>query len=92
METANEINAELSQLCQQYVGRIEELLDQPAYNLIVNLSPGAGEQDFWFIEIFPRTNRAAGFEIGTDIWINPVPPETAARRLRGKESAPKVKQ
>ena len=78
----SQVNAELSMLCRQYVRKLEELLDDPAYNLLVNLSPGKSDQDYWFVEIFPRTNRAAGFEIGTDVWINPVPPETAAKRLR----------
>jgi UDPglucose--hexose-1-phosphate uridylyltransferase len=32
--------------------------------------------------LFPRLTRAAGFEWGTDIWVNPVSPESAARRLR----------
>lgn len=30
---------------------------------------------------FSRLNRMAGYEIGTDIWVNPVPPEMAAKRL-----------
>lgn len=82
-ECSDNLNAELARLCQSYVERLEELLDHPAYNLLVNLGPKDESHDFWFVEIFPRTNRAAGFEIGTDVWVNPVSPETAARRLRG---------
>ena len=82
-DSCSSFNAELAELCREYVNRLEDLIDMPAYNLIVNRSSQDQERDFWFVEIFPRTNRAAGFELGTDVWVNPVPPKTAAIRLRG---------
>lgn len=36
----------------------------------------------WHIEIIPRLTVAAGFELGTGVYINPVPPELAASVLR----------
>jgi UDPglucose--hexose-1-phosphate uridylyltransferase len=36
----------------------------------------------WHIEIIPRITRVAGFEWGTGFYINPVPPEDAAKYLR----------
>lgn len=81
-QCSNELNAELALLCKNYVERLEQLLNHPAYNLLVNLGPRNEQHDFWFVEIFPRTNRAAGFELGTDVWVNPVAPETAVKRLR----------
>lgn len=75
-------NNELAELCRGYVGKLEGLMDNPAYNLLLNLSPNRyRDGEHWFIEIFPRLNRMAGFELGTDVWVNPVPPELAARRL-----------
>ena len=77
-----EMRRELSELCCDYVRRLENLLDSPAYNFLVNFAPvQQGEHEHWFVEIFPRLNRMAGYEIGTNIWVNPVPPETAAKRL-----------
>ena len=75
-------NAELAALCRTYIKKLEHLMESPAYNWLLNLMPhDDGHPDHWFIEIFPRLNRMAGYEIGTDIWVNPVPPETAAKRL-----------
>ena len=38
----------------------------------------------WHLEIVPRLNAIAGFEIGLGAYINPVFPEEAARFLRGE--------
>ena len=83
VQNSEQTNTELATLCRSYVERLEKLLDQPAYNLLVNSTPTSQPHDFWFVEIFPRTTRAAGFELGTDVWVNPVSPETAAKRLKG---------
>lgn len=83
VQSSTQANLELANLCRSYVGGLERLIDEPAYNLLVNLSPNSQPRDFWFVEIFPRTTRAAGFELGSDVWVNPVPPETAAKRLKG---------
>ena len=73
---------ELSQLCRSMVEQLEVLLDQPAYNLLLHNAPfHAADYDHWYIELFPRLTCSAGFEWGTDIWVNPVSPEAAARRL-----------
>lgn len=74
---------ELAELCQDAVKRIEAVLDRPAYNLILHqASFGFDGPDHWYVEIFPRLTRLAGFEWGTDVWVNPVSPETAAKKLR----------
>jgi UDPglucose--hexose-1-phosphate uridylyltransferase len=36
----------------------------------------------WHIELVPRLTRIAGFEWGTGFYMNPTPPEDAARFLR----------
>jgi UDPglucose--hexose-1-phosphate uridylyltransferase len=35
----------------------------------------------WHVEITPRLTKVAGFEWGSGFYINPVPPEDAARFL-----------
>jgi UDPglucose--hexose-1-phosphate uridylyltransferase len=35
----------------------------------------------WHLELFPRTTRLAGLELGAGVYIDPVAPETAAREL-----------
>jgi len=36
----------------------------------------------WHIEITPRITQVAGFEWGSGFYINPTPPEEAAKYLR----------
>jgi UDPglucose--hexose-1-phosphate uridylyltransferase len=78
-----EMRDELAEHCQALIQTMESALDSPAYNLLLHLDPFAAAQPGqWYLEIFPRLTRAAGFEWGTDIWVNPVPPSVAARQLR----------
>ncbi|MEE9226317.1 MAG: hypothetical protein V3U66_01115, partial [Acidobacteriota bacterium] len=48
----------------------------------VDSSSAAGPYH-WHIEILPRLTGIGGFEWSTGIHINPMPPEAAARALRG---------
>jgi UDPglucose--hexose-1-phosphate uridylyltransferase len=74
---------ELAMLSRKQIVRLESVLDEPAYNVLFHLPPFAQmETQPWFVEIFPRITTPAGFELGTDIWVNPVSPEIATRRLR----------
>lgn len=77
---------ELATHCRNIVKRFETVLDHPAYNLLFHHDPfDVSPNGHGYFELFPRLTRAAGFEWGTDIWVNPVPPEAAARRLRLEE-------
>lgn len=80
---SSEMRDELAWHCQSLVGRFETLMDDPAYNMLLHIEPfAASQQGRWYFELFPRLTRAAGFEWGTDIWVNPVPPSVAARQLQ----------
>ncbi len=77
---------ELSKIVRKQIRRLEILLDAPAYNVLFHLPPlSQADSNPWFVEIFPRITTSAGFELGTDIWINPVAPETACRTLKQVE-------
>jgi UDPglucose--hexose-1-phosphate uridylyltransferase len=74
---------ELAKSCRWLISSIEVFVDQPGYNFLLHQAPhAAAHEDHWYFEILPRLTRQAGFEWGTNIWVNPVSPETAARRLR----------
>lgn len=76
---------ELAWLVQQIVGRMEAIIRECSYNLTIHTRPphhGTGESFHWWLEIFPRLTKVAGFEWGSDCFINPETPETAARQLR----------
>ena len=82
-EVADDVRDELAFMSRDVIRRLEEALDNPSYNFLMHMAPFCQmAADHWYLEFFPRTTRAAGFELGTDIWVNPIAPELAAKRLR----------
>lgn len=67
--------------------RMRTVLRDPDYNFFIHTAPltkGGGEERYhWHIEIFPHLNTPGGFEFATHLDINTVPPELAAKMLRG---------
>ncbi len=64
---------------------IDKVLERPAYNLMIHTAPlqEPGLPYYhWHIELIPKLTKVAGFEWGTGFYINPTPPEEAARFLR----------
>ena len=64
---------------------LDRALDVPPYNLTLQSAPFGEDTDehyHWHIEMAPRVTRLAGFEWATGAFINPMPPEDAARKLR----------
>jgi len=55
------------------------------YNLVVHTAPpGTSRESFhWYVEVQTRMAVVAGFEHGTGILVNTVPPEVAAQELGG---------
>ena len=86
----------LARRLRTVLGRLRRSLGDPPFNLLLRQAPAPGRGGrpdeevaasfHWRIEILPILARAAGFEWGTGIHINPVAPEAAAARL-GRESA-----
>ncbi|MCM2264540.1 MAG: galactose-1-phosphate uridylyltransferase [Desulfuromonadales bacterium] len=78
--------------------RLRNLLRDPPFNFILHtappMQPRPGHPDYWtslpfdyhwHIELVPRLSRIAGFEWGSGFFINLMPPEDAARFLRGTD-------
>jgi UDPglucose--hexose-1-phosphate uridylyltransferase len=83
LDVADDVRDELAFMSRDVIRRLEEALDNPSYNLLMHIAPFSQmTADHWYLEFFPRTTRAAGFELGTDVWVNPIAPELAAKRLR----------
>ena len=65
--------------------KLDRVLEKPAYNCVVHSAP-LRETPMahynWHLEIIPRLTKVAGFEWGTGFYVNPTPPEEAARYLR----------
>ncbi len=70
--------------------RIFVALDNPPYNFMLHTAPtnNEGKEYYhWHLEIVPRLTNVAGFEWGSGFYINPMPPEEAAKYLRAVEIA-----
>jgi UDPglucose--hexose-1-phosphate uridylyltransferase len=75
----------LARMLQTILGKATQVLDHPAYNLVLHTAPvqeNANDYYHWHMEIIPKLTKTAGFEWGTGFYINPTPPEEAARFLR----------
>ncbi|MGE5422232.1 MAG: galactose-1-phosphate uridylyltransferase [Ignavibacteriales bacterium] len=76
---------ELGWVLHDYFNKLHNTLGTPPYNLLLHSTPvniDIGVSYHWHIEVLPRLTKAAGFEYGTDYYINPTPPELAAMSLR----------
>jgi UDPglucose--hexose-1-phosphate uridylyltransferase len=77
---------EFAQILKETMSRLYYGLIDPPYNYTLLTAPCDSDmlEDFhWHLEIVPRLTTPAGFEMGTSIYINVVPPEHAAQYLRG---------
>ncbi|RJP73656.1 MAG: DUF4931 domain-containing protein [Candidatus Zixiibacteriota bacterium] len=85
----------LSKCLKDTLLRLKLALDDPPYNFMLHTAPNTRTAarrpghwltlpfDYhWHFEITPRLVKVAGFEWGTGFYINPTPPEDAARYLR----------
>jgi UDPglucose--hexose-1-phosphate uridylyltransferase len=77
-EVDDQARHDLASLLGDVLNRLKILLDDPPYNcMIFQLSSGYHMS----LRIQPVISKIAGFEKGTGIFINPVPPEIAASEL-----------
>jgi UDPglucose--hexose-1-phosphate uridylyltransferase len=77
--------AELGAHLQRLLRRVDLALHDPPFNLVVqSVPPGrAGSPALhWYLSVVPRIGRAAGFELGTAMYVNASLPEDCARQLR----------
>jgi UDPglucose--hexose-1-phosphate uridylyltransferase len=79
---------DLARILQDVLRRLYVGLRDPSYNLIIRTAPvkeiGNAYLN-WYITIVPRLSRAAGFELGSGMFINPTLPEESAEFLRAVE-------
>ena len=75
----------LASVLGEVLRRMNHVLAAPAWNLSLHSAPlktPTLDHFHWHLEIIPKLTRVAGFEWGTGFFINPTPPEEAARYLR----------
>ena len=80
---------DLSKVLKSVLARLYVGLEDPDFNLTIPTAPNesAGVKFYhWYINIIPRMTRTAGFELGSGMFINTMPPETAAEFLRNVDA------
>jgi UDPglucose--hexose-1-phosphate uridylyltransferase len=90
-ESTLEYMEELARVFSETLRRLDKVVNRPPYNFILHTAPSDSyfqatqEYYHWHFEIMPVVTKVAGFEWGTGFFINPTPPEEAARLLREAE-------
>lgn len=80
----------LARVLKTTLKKLAQKLNSPSFNFYLHTIPVCSPKPaycdpnsyHWHIEILPRLNTWAGFELGTEIYVNPVAPEDAAKLLR----------
>jgi UDPglucose--hexose-1-phosphate uridylyltransferase len=75
----------LARSLQSLLSKADRVLENPSYNFVIHSSPlqeTGNDYYHWHIEFIPKLTKVAGFEWGTGFYINPTPPEEAAKFLR----------
>ncbi len=75
----------LAAIFRRTLRRLNIALENPPFNFIIHsaaFQERAAEFYHWHIEIMPKLTKIAGFEWGSGFYINPTPPEEAAKFLR----------
>lgn len=85
-ETADSAQLQsLGHVTKTLIRKMEKVLERPPYNAVIHSAPlqePMMPHYHWHIEIIPKLTKVAGFEWGTGFYINPTPPEEAAKFLR----------
>ena len=68
-------------LLAESIRRLHAVEGAVPLNAWLHTMPLAGGDGHWHIELVPRLAVLAGVELGTGVYVNPLPPEDAARAL-----------
>lgn len=75
----------LTSIFSEIMRRLDACIPGVPYNFVLHTSPLRSEPleyYHWHFEIMPKLTSIAGFEWGSGFYINPLPPEDAAKYLR----------
>lgn len=78
----------LTKIFSESLRRLDKCIPDVPYNFVLHTSPLRSqplEHFHWHFEIMPKLTTVAGFEWGAGFYINPTPPEDAARFLKEVE-------
>jgi UDPglucose--hexose-1-phosphate uridylyltransferase len=84
-QSADEDLTALGEMLRQLIAKLDAIATQAPFNYLLRSAPLREKEDqfyHWHLAILPQLNRAAGFEWGSGMHMNPIEPEKAARLLR----------
>ncbi|HET9077480.1 MAG TPA: HIT domain-containing protein [Acidimicrobiales bacterium] len=80
--------AAIGRSVQLALSSLRSKLGDVAYNLMFHSAPFRTKADFhWHVHVVPKISTRGGFEMGSGVLINVVPPERAAEDLRSEIAA-----
>jgi len=85
---SEEQSYDMAKILKDTLLKIKGALNDPPYNYIIHTAPlrkTEGYFSHWHMEIIPKLTKVAGFEWGSGFYINPTPPEEAAKYLKEVE-------
>ena len=77
--------SELGRVLGETMRKMDRALGGPNFNYVLNTAPVEDEKKeylHWYIQVIPRIWTAAGFEIGSGIYINTSVPEETAKYMK----------
>ncbi|MCK6549928.1 galactose-1-phosphate uridylyltransferase [Myxococcota bacterium] len=86
-DTTDEELADLSRTLHAVLGKLFRGLGDPDYNFSIRSCPthdGPTAHFHWYLTVVPRVARAAGFELGSGMFVNTAMPEESAAFLRAQ--------
>lgn len=82
-DSSPEALAGVGRAIRDSVHHLDEVLGDVSFNLVFHTAPHHHEGQYhWHVHLWPKLVTTAGFEQGTGVLINIVPPEDAAAELR----------
>jgi UDPglucose--hexose-1-phosphate uridylyltransferase len=81
----------LADIMREVFGKLYYGLNDPDYNYIIRCAPvrdSCSAYLHWYVSIVPRVTKAAGFELGSGMYINPSLPEESGAFLRAQSPDP----
>ncbi len=75
---------DFAEALKKCLGSLARALNDPPYSYGFHIAPFKGNHEYfhWHLEVYPKLTIQAGFENSTGMFINIIPPESAAETLR----------
>lgn len=85
-ETPQRILSDVADALKSSLSKLKKKLNDPDYNLFIHTAPTVEKRKYycyhWYIDIIPKINISAGFELSTGIEITTIDPDEGTKYLK----------